>query len=529
MNKREVDTIDATPSKRIYRSIIADYGLNTAISELIDNAIDATWEDKTWKQSLEVDITINLAQRNILLKDTAGGVRESELKKLISPGETSLMGDTASIGIFGVGSKRAVVALAEIIQITTRYHHKRTFLLEYDDAWLRDPDWNLPVYSVPDIGPGTTEIKLSNLRFAIEEDDIVKLRRHLERTYAIFLREKNIVLRLNGTELVPAFFNQWAFPPDYPPQGFYKWLPVGRGKRNVRFQITGGLTLEGGSIGGEYGVYFYCNNRLIARAVRNASVGFASGIAGVPHPRMSLARVIIELHGPSSEMPWTSNKTSINYTHSVFRAVQKDVIQMVKIFTGLSKSLQQDFDEKIAPYHQGTVEIKKLPPTQTIRPSYLPKIPPRVPNYQDEVLELNRSLADAKPWVRGLYEGILAFVVVEKQMRLEQRNRILLIILDSTLEIAFKEYLANEIPNPLGDEKLSQLFNNRQTVHAEMEKYVLPGDQIWTRIKYFYRLRCDLIHKRANAGLSDETIESFRKDVIKILSKAFKIRFPQRD
>ena len=78
---------------------------------------------------MQVDVTIDLTQRNILIKDTAGGVAEGALKKLISPGETSLMGDTASIGIFGVGSKRAVVALAELIQITTRYHNKKRFFL----------------------------------------------------------------------------------------------------------------------------------------------------------------------------------------------------------------------------------------------------------------------------------------------------------------------------------------------------------------------------------------------------------------
>ena len=101
--------------------------------------------------------------------------------------------------------------------------------------------------------------------------------------------------------------------------------------------------------------------------------------------------------------------------------------------------------------------------------------------------------------------------------------------MDSTLEIAFKEYLANEVANPLGDEKLGQLFKDRTAVHSQMEKFVLPGDKIWGRIKYYYRLRCDLIHKRASAGLSDDTIQSFRNDVLKLLYKMFRIKFPQKD
>jgi hypothetical protein len=389
-----------------------------------------------------------------------------------------------------------------------------------------DPDWNLPVFAVSGIDPGTTEVKLSNLRFPIDESDIPNLREYQSVTYAHFLKEERLRLVLNDEPVCPRFFNQWAYPPEWKPKGFVKWLSH-RDKTNIKFQIVGGLTTQGGSIGGEYGVYIYCNDRLILRAARTPELGFASGLAGVPHPRMSLARVIVDFNGPSADMPWTSNKAGINYTHFVFRAVRKDIWQMVKTFTGLSKSLQSEFDEKIAPFATGSVQIEKLEKAESIRPSYLPRIPPRVPNYQDQVLELNRALAEDKPWVRGLYEGLLAFTVVSKQHRLEQRNRILLIILDSTLEIAFKKYLANELRNPLGDEKLAALFNNRMAVHAALEKHIFTGDPIWKKIRHFYRLRCDLIHKRANPGLSDDAIEDYRKVVVRFLHKAFNIRFPE--
>jgi hypothetical protein len=49
----QIDLIDATPNKRIYRSIIADYDLNTGISELIDNAIDV-WSTLTGGPDLKI-------------------------------------------------------------------------------------------------------------------------------------------------------------------------------------------------------------------------------------------------------------------------------------------------------------------------------------------------------------------------------------------------------------------------------------------------------------------------------------------
>jgi hypothetical protein len=244
---------------------------------------------------------------------------------------------------------------------------------------------------------------------------------------------------------------------------------------------------------------------------------------------MSLARIIIEFDGPSGEMLWTSNKANINYNHPIFRAVKKDVVLMVKTFTGLSKGLQSEFEDEVLPHAAGEVSVQKLDEALPIKPSYLPKIPPRSVNYQDSVIELNKKLAEEKPWVRGLYEGVVAFDLIAKQQKLEQKNRISLMILDSTLEIAFKEFLANEIPQPLGDEKLMNIFKDRSQVHTEVAKHLFPGDPIWKKVAYFYRLRCELIHKRANVSISDENIEDFRKVVTKFLHKAFKVRFPERE
>ena len=63
------------------------------------------------------------------------------------------------------------------------------------------------------------------------------------------------------------------------------------------------------------------------------------------------------------------------------------------------------------------------------------------PRYADVVTEVNKKVAKDKPWVKGVYEGVIAATLISKQQQLVQRNRIALIVLDSTIEIAFKEYL----------------------------------------------------------------------------------------
>jgi hypothetical protein len=521
--------IDATPSKRIYRSIIADYGLETAICELIDNAIDA-WSSSRKTHPLRVAVNIDVDQQSILIMDTSGGVKESELRKLISPGESSTTGDTSAIGVFGVGSKRAVVALAQHVQITTRFQKRNTYRLVYDDEWLTTETWDLPYTLVPnDIRPSTTEIELSRLRFRIDALGVDHLQKHLSATYARLIRDQPICIELNSEPITGLEFDTWAYPPGFPPQKFSKTLRMPNNESKVRFEITAGLVRERDSNSSEYGVYFYCNHRLIERASKNAELGFMSGLAGLPHHDMSLSRVIVCLNGPSKDMPWNSSKNRINYNHIVFQTIKPDIVQVVKNYSALSRRLSPTFETDVKPFPSGEIGVDHLDNMETIKPSRLPQIPKSRKSFKDAVYELNKKVTEQKPWVRGLYEAIVAEELLTRQKHFEQSNRLSLIILDSTVEIGLKDYLAYEIPQPLGDDKLVKLFGNRLSVHQEAAKYLPFDEAFWLKMSYFYKLRCDLIHKKASSGISDKDIERYRSITRRLLEQAFQLAFPKQN
>ena len=134
------------------------------------------------------------------------------------------------------------------------------------------------------------------------------------------------------------------------------------------------------------------------------------------------------------------------------------------------------------------------------------------------------KIAKTKPWAVGLYEGIIAVDTVFKQ-KLEQKNRVCLIILDSTLEIAFKEYLVNESGQFYNDKKLIELFKNRNDVQNEIKKFVVFGNDFWKKINYYYILRNKLVHERATIGITDSQIEDYREVVQKVLKQLYKITF----
>jgi hypothetical protein len=349
--KREVDTLDAVPSKRLFLSIIADYDLNRSICELIDNALDI-WVKAGKNKLISIQIDIDTTQQTIRIKDSAGGVKKEDMRVIVGPGQTSNAASDEVIGIFGVGTKRAVVALAEDVKITTRCGTDKTYQVEFDDTWLATESWSLPLYEVEDIEEGTTIINLQRLRINIANKDLNRLKEHVQVTYAHFLTDNRLLIKVNNEKILPKTFENWAFPPDYEPRIYSGPLQTAEGKP-VQVEVTAGLTLESSPATGEYGVYFYCNGRLIARALKTFDVGYASGLAGLPHPSISLARVIVCLKGETKSMPWNSSKSAINPNHPVFRALREWLIQVVKDYSSLSRRLEGTWSETVFSYPTG--------------------------------------------------------------------------------------------------------------------------------------------------------------------------------
>lgn len=520
--KKQIDTLNATPTKRLFLSIIADYDLNRSICELVDNALDV-WVRGGKARDITIKIVLNKDQQTITVEDDAGGLAKSELGNIVGPGQTGTSPTDETIGIFGVGTKRAVVALAQEIKIKTRHNKDKSFQIEFDDAWLKDEEWELPVYEIDDLPKGTTLIELQRLRVQITDEVTAHLKDHLRVTYARFLSSNQVILKVNGEKLPPRFFENWAYPPDYSPRKYVGILKT-EDSREVKIEAIAGLTRESSPAAGEYGVYFYCNDRLIAQGLKTFEVGFTKGLAGLPHPKVSLTRVLIFLNGDARSMPWNSSKSDISTKHEVFIALHNWLVQVVKDYASLSRIWIGDWPEKVFKYTTGTIKEVKIDDFPEVKKSFLPPLPKSRPRYGEIITHKNRKVAKQKPWTKGLYEGVIAADLISKQ-RLEQKNRVALIVLDSTLEIAFKEYLVNESDTPYSDAKLLTIFSKRSDVHNEIKKYVSFKPVIWKKIDHYYRLRCKLVHERITVGIDDGQIQDFRELVERALGKLYKLKF----
>jgi Histidine kinase-, DNA gyrase B-, and HSP90-like ATPase len=518
--KRQVGTLDAVPSKRLFLSIIADYDLNKSICELVDNGFDV-WTRNGRRSPITVDVWLNEEQQTISVQDNAGGLARDELKYIVGPGQSGSVSTDETIGIFGVGTKRAVVALAQDVRIRTRHGRRGTFQVEFDENWLNDDEWELPLFEVDELAPGATLVHLQKLRLAVTDELVELLRNHLSATYAKFLIRQDVSLRLNGQPIIPRFFDQWSYPPPYEPRRYHGHLMTLQG-RQLEIEVMAGLSSESSPTAGEYGVYFYCNDRLVAPAMKSFDVGFTRGQAGLPHPKIALTKVIVSIKGDAGEMPWNSSKSDISTKHHVFVALHDWLVDVVKSYATISRIWMGDWPEKVFAYDKGKIVDEPIADFLKARKSLLPDPPKSRPRMAERVAKKNQTLAKRKPWVIGLYEGVVAATAVAKQP-LTQSTWLAFNLLDLTLTSAFKEYLVNETSTEYSDKELKLLLGRTPRVSEQLKEQISLPEALWTEIEHVARRREDLTYGRAIPTVSETELTALELAVHAVLKRLFRV------
>ena len=527
--KTPLEPIDATPVKNMFMSIITDYDLMTGVCELVDNAIDH-WTIRGRGPEFQIHLNLDADRQVIEVKDNAGGVLQDDIKLLVSPGMSSEHTHHELIGVFGVGGKRAAIALGQHVEIRTRHEDQRSIQIEITEDWLNDESWDFLPYEIPPIDPNTTIVEISKIRQSFTHDDVAKFLEHLAVTYCEFIKA-GCEIFLNNVPVAAAGFEEWAYPPEFGPrEARFEISPTAEG--SIKVILRAGLIRDRDPIEDNYGVYFYCNDRLIVRELKTREVGYVSGEAGVPHPDASLGRVTVRLKGKPDLMPWTSSKSAINYSHPAFLALRERIIDLASYYSSVSRRFksERDREEAVYPYEEGDFEV--IEPTEALstKKRIMPK-PPRVRSKSrfEKALAANQTMMAEKPWTIGLVESFGALDAVLKQ-RLQTRNRAALILLDSTLEIGLKEFIVERtdlfLQRNYSDAKLADILSKRTLVMREVDPHLSIGQTDLKKINFYYALRNKLIHERATSLILDHQVADYRGVVERVLIKAFDLQFP---
>lgn len=214
----------ANPTKEFFVQMLTrDISIEDCILDLIDNSVDAAWKvvggsfpgiepsDRLAKFKVEIQITPELFE----IRDNCGGLSLEDATRYAfnfgthgSTAETSL-----SVGVYGIGMKRAVFKLGTTIDVRSTHRpegsESQGFRVPIDvNNWLgiTEGDWQFPiVQSDPEPEPGLS-ISVSSLRSEVSQafedpEFIQKFRRILARDYMLALGHKLTII-LNGLAIV---------------------------------------------------------------------------------------------------------------------------------------------------------------------------------------------------------------------------------------------------------------------------------------------------------------------------------------
>ena len=166
--KQGKDKAQASPTKQFFVSMLTrDISLDDAILDLLDNCLDgamrvADGDKVTYSRHF---VKIKLAKDLFLIEDNCGGIpRDIAIKYAFKIGrefDDDRDSDTETIGMYGVGMKRAIFKMGRDALVRTRYGDD-TFEVPITSKWLEAKNWDpLPINEPMEASealsqPGTT-------------------------------------------------------------------------------------------------------------------------------------------------------------------------------------------------------------------------------------------------------------------------------------------------------------------------------------------------------------------------------------
>lgn len=280
MNVRQ-ETIDITPDKSLMPKLAnAGYSFVQAISELVDNSIDARPEGRT------LLVKIELGRDHIQVLDDGIGMNQREAAACLKLAYSEKQG---KLGEFGLGLKTACLSLGKRFKIwSTTESCSESYLIEFDEDRWSDPSalWtNYPLKVLQKRSPeshGTT-VKVDRLKVKLL-GRTTNLRETLATRFAPFILSGEVQIEVNRKVCKPT-----------------EPILTEEGKTAFEFRVNGkrvhgwhGLLREG-SQRGLYGFNTFRRGRLITAFTK---IGFDE------HPTM--ARIVGDIH--MDDVPVTHNK-----------------------------------------------------------------------------------------------------------------------------------------------------------------------------------------------------------------------------
>lgn len=346
---------DASPTRSFFVDmLVRDISVEGAVLDLIDNAVDAAYQDSGGAQDLSkyrVEVTAKPALFSI--SDNCGGIGVDDARdNVFRFGRPTDYDPKTRIGQFGIGLKRAVFRIGRRFTIESSTRETR-FLIDVDvDDWREQPgEWVFPMAVDEAPGPEAgTIVRVDILHKGVREEfsrsgyDKGMLREIAVRYDQMLAR--GLAITLNG-QTADMFAHQLLVGKGLSPEHIsYDRVVAGR---KVQVRIVAGIAPARRSAA-ESGWYVYCNGRLVLEADRTSLTGWGTGdVDGSEVPawhtqyRRFRGFVFFEAENPG-DLPWTTTKTEIDRSSDVYRNALTKMQSTIRRFTSYTNAEKNERD-----------------------------------------------------------------------------------------------------------------------------------------------------------------------------------------
>lgn len=332
----------AHPTKAFFvRMLTRDISLEDCILDLIDNSIDAAWR-KAGEAPTELgkgtklgdfEINLTIVPNEFRLSDNCGGIsldQAADYAFTFGRDELGSPGDEFSVGVYGIGMKRAVFKMGNQITITSDHEADEPFVVPINvPSWLTSDSetWDFdidPTDSLEQYGVDIHVTELSEETVAIFDDPafVNGLRTTIARDYMLPLMQ-GLKIRVNGTQ-VPGWEVSFRSSREFRP------LRVRYEEDEVSVQVIAGMIAPPTS--GEFserdrdaqsGWYVLCNGRVVVAADRTSLTVWGKGKIPSWHPQFKgFVGVVLFSSTRPELLPMTTTKNSIDAGSAIYRRAQ---------------------------------------------------------------------------------------------------------------------------------------------------------------------------------------------------------------
>lgn len=318
-----------------------DISLADAILDLVDNCLDGALRlaNGGTVDYTQHHVSIEFSEDRFSIEDNCGGIPRDVAKdyafKMGREPDDDRDSDSETIGMYGVGMKRAIFKMGRDALVRTR-HGEDTFEVPISADWLDDPGWEpLPINDLAEgtevlDAPGTTivvgELYEGVKRHFRNEAFENEVRAAIAEHFTIFL-QRGLTVKLNGVSVEPVHVEVLASnTPDGPaPYVFQNTID------GVRVSITVGLNssrpaasddddsgFEAKRSSRTAGWTVLCNDRAVIVGDKSRLTGWGDGIP-MYHDQFIVITGIVEFRATDAEkLPVTTTKRALDTSSNVW-------------------------------------------------------------------------------------------------------------------------------------------------------------------------------------------------------------------